>query len=365
MKVLCACPIGLGNYLMTYPSFTLLRSTVPTAELHLLALRHSIAALAQDDPLWKKVHVIDPTRTTGVVARLAFIRSLAAEHFDASLSFFPSNTWQYNLLPFLSGIPKRFAFGYSRKKAASLSFLNTNLLEVDAERHDVDQSLRLVSAFAGVPVSAGGLKFPSLVTEMAAIGARRFLEGIGGPRVYVGVHPGSTTEHGMGSKRWDPVRFGELATRVCNALGAQALIFGGREEEDVKRATASAMQAPYCLVAPTDLPMTAAILGTCTVMLSNDSGLMHLAACLDVPTAALFGPTDERRNGPMGTGHLVVRKPMDGFPLWTAANVGVRAVERGVDPNASLKALSVNDAWERISPWLAQLRERTRRARIA
>jgi hypothetical protein len=46
---------------------------------------------------------------------------------------------------------------------------------------------------------------------------------------------------------------------------------------------------------------------------------------------------------------------MAGFPLWTANNVGVRAVKNGIDPSASLKALSVDEAWEKVEPWLARL----------
>jgi ADP-heptose:LPS heptosyltransferase len=86
---------------------------------------------------------------------------------------------------------------------------------------------------------------------------------------------------------------------------------------------------------------------------------MHMAACMGVPTAALFGPTDERRNGPVGTGHLVIRKPMNGFPLWTAATVGVRTVRSGINPQASLNALSIDDAREKIMPWIVSIKEKT------
>jgi heptosyltransferase-2 len=365
MKILCVCPIGLGNYLLTYPSYIALRTAIMDAELHLLALRHSIADMAHEDPLWKHIHVIDPTRARGVVSQASLIRELSAENFDASLSFFPSNTWQYNFLPFLCRVRKRFAFGYPLKKAVSLSFLNTSLLPIDPEAHDVNQNLRLVSSFSGCDVSAGPPTFPSLATEKATNHARRFLEEVGGRRFYIGVHPGSSNEHGMANKRWHPMRFGELATRICNALDAQALIFGSSDEEELKQGTASGMDAPHRVVAPTDLPMTAALLRRCTVMLSNDSGLMHLAACSGVPTVAIFGPTDERRSAPFGAGNLVIRKPMDGFPLWGAANVGDRTLERGVDPQASLKALSVDDAWEKVSPWLVSLKEERRAAKIA
>jgi heptosyltransferase-2 len=358
MKILCICPIGIGNYLMTYPACRLLRAAVKESGLHLLALRQSIAELAQDDPLWDKIHCIDPTHKTGLRRQASFIRGLLAEGFDASLSFFPSNNWQYNLLPFLCSIRKRFAFSYPLKKGYSFSFLNTHLLAIDPRAHDVIQNLRLVSSFSGCQVPAGPPAFPSLVTEKTADEARRYLEEIGGPRRYIGLHPGSSSEHGMAAKRWDPMRFGELADRICNVLKAQALIFGSPDEEKCKYIAVSIMKAPFRIVAPTDLRTTAALLRRCSLLLCNDSGLMHMAACMGVPTVAVFGPTDERRNGPVGTGHLVIRKPMEGFPLWSAAAVGVRTVRSGVDPQASLKALSVDDAWEKVMPWLAGIKEK-------
>jgi ADP-heptose:LPS heptosyltransferase len=80
---------------------------------------------------------------------------------------------------------------------------------------------------------------------------------------------------------------------------------------------------------------------------------MHIAAGQGVPTVALFGPTDEKRNGPVGANTLVVRKPMEGFPVWTAENVGKRKLKRGINPRASLEALTSEDAWAQVEPWLA------------
>ena len=365
MRVLCICPIGLGNYLLTYPSYRLIREADKDAELHLLALRGAIVGLARHDPMWTKIHFLDPYQKGALGRTSAALRELAAARFDASLSLFPSNNWQYNLLPYMCGVRRRFAFRYPLKQARSLAFLNTDLVDVDPEAHDVDQNLRLAARLMNVRAPVGPYKFPSLVTDKSAADARQFLAQNGGPQVYIGVHPGSSTEQGMGSKRWDPARFGELASRICDALQARALIFGSADEEDIKQATARAMSAPCCVVAPTDLPMTEALLRCCSVMLANDSGIMHLAACAGVPTAAVFGPTDERRCAPVGTGNLVIRKAMEGFPLWGASNVGVRALKTGVDPQAPLKALSVDEAWAQMAPWLAHVKEGMSPARSA
>ena len=280
------------------PACKALSDACPGATLHLLALRHSIADLAQGDPLWAAVHIIDPTRDRSLGRQAAIIKRLSSERFDASLCFFPSNTWQYNLLPFLCGIRKRFAFRYPLKQGVSLSFLNTRFLPVDPQAHDVAQNMRLAGLFAGADLSGSHIAFPRLFGETETAEARRFLGKIGGARRYIGIHPGSSAEHGMEAKRWDPLRFGELARPSMSALNAQALVFGGGEEEPLKMIAASIMKSPCQIIPPQNLRMTAALLRCCELLLCNDSGLMHMAACMGVPTAAVFGPTDERRNGP-------------------------------------------------------------------
>ena len=352
MKILCICPIGIGNYLLIYPACRMLKKILVKAELHLLALRSSIAEIAANDPLWQSIRVFDPTREKGLRQRAAFLWDLGNERFAISLGFFPSNNWQYNLVPFFCGIRERFAFGYPLKKGASLSFLNNHRLPIDPALHDVQQNIRFISSFVGLPLAAEPLLFPTLFTDKEREEVRVMIRGLGGADAFIGIHPGSSSEHGMQAKRWDPMRFGELADRICAVCGTHALIFGGPDEEKIKHLVASIMKAPRHLIPPLNLRMTAALLHECRLFLANDSGLMHIAASMGIPTAALFGPTDERRNGPVGSGHLVLRKAMDGFPLWTAATVGVRSLKSGIDPQASLKALSVEDAWEKVKPWL-------------
>ena len=143
-----------------------------------------------------------------------------------------------------------------------------------------------------------------------------------------------------------------MSDEACRFCSADAYVVGSADEADVKQATAAAMKQRVHVVEPVSIRRTAALLSECTMCICNDSGIMHMAACMGVPTVGIFGPTDERRNGPYGRKTLVIRKPMTGFPLWTAENVGDRGVPHGVDPRASLAALTADDAWEQLRPWL-------------
>lgn len=350
MKLLCICPIGIGNYLLFYPAVEMLKACRPDLELHLLALRNAIREFAGGDSLWSEIHLMDPSKIHGIHEKLAYIKQLASNNFDASLSYFPSNRWEYNFLPFLCRIKERYAFQYHLKRTESLSFLNNRLLPVDGAQHDLHQNIRLSSLFLHRDLHDRKLVFPTLFSQQDKTRAQDLLSG--SLPVRIAIHPGSSIEHGMDAKRWDADRFGFLADRICEKTGAEALIFGGPDELELKNAVASVMKQPHRCIDPVPLKLTSALIAQCRLCLCNDSGLMHCAAVAGIPVAALFGPTDEHRNGPPGKGHLIVRKKMDGYPLWTARNVGVRYIPKGCDPSSSLKALTVDDAWQMVKPWL-------------
>jgi heptosyltransferase-2 len=363
MKILCVCPIGVGNYLLCYPAFALLKKSMPDATLHLLALRRGIAEFAENDALWEDITVFDPTKLgNNAPAAVRIVRRLRSRRFDASLNFFPSNTWQYHLLPWLAGVKLRFAFEYHVVGPLKLSFFANRKTPVDASLHDSEQNLKLVASFTGKKIEESPLVFPSLFTGEDMKWARLHAASLSPAAKRIGIHPGSSADHGMDAKRWPAERFAGLADHACRRLGAEVFIFGGPDEEPLKTRVAAAMKYPAHVVEPVSLHKTAALLSLCTLCICNDSGLMHMAACMGVPTVGIFGPTDEGRNGPVGEKTLVIRKNMEGFPVWTARNVGKRSLPRGVDPQASLEALSVDDAWEQLKPWISMMLDQETRS---
>jgi lipopolysaccharide heptosyltransferase II len=357
MRILCICPIGIGNYLLVYPACSFIKKRRPDVSLHLLALRQGMADLAGRDTLWDAVHVFDPDRPNLTLAqKAAIVKDLRRQRFDACLNLFPSNKWLYNLLPFLCSIPIRVGFTYHYRPLTSLPFLLTRRLPVDPMLHDARQNMALARFFLGESVQGvnGEMVFPKLYTADDEAWAAKCIHTSARQR-HIAIHPGSSADHGMIFKRWPAERFATLADKLCERLSADAYVLGGGEEEDLKREVCASMKQPSTLVVQATLGRTAALLNKCDLCLCNDSGLMHVASCQNVPTIAVFGPTDERRNGPAGKNSLVVRKTMSGFPLWTVANVGNRSVPRGVDPRASLLALGVDEAWVQVEPWLGRM----------
>jgi heptosyltransferase-2 len=123
---------------------------------------------------------------------------------------------------------------------------------------------------------------------------------------WVGMNPGAS----FGSaKRWVPERYAEVGDRLVKDAGASVAILGGADERPVAEAIASAMQAPAQILAGrTTLPELVGVLSRLSLLVTNDSGPMHLAAALGVPLVAVFGPTDWRETAPYGARHRLVRE---------------------------------------------------------
>jgi heptosyltransferase-2 len=130
--------------------------------------------------------------------------------------------------------------------------------------------------------------------------------------ILVGIHPGAT---GSSAKRWLAERYGEVGDRLASRYGVRIALLGGPKEVILADEIRSYMTtSPLFLAGETSLEALIGIIGSLLLLVTNDSGPMHLASALEIPTVAVFGPTDERETGPMGRDARVVRKHVDCSP---------------------------------------------------
>lgn len=316
--------------------------------MYLVALRKGLSAVVQNDPLFEQVLIIEPLEMRSIGHKLQWIRDIRRLGCDTAISFFPSNRLEYNLLLFLSGARKRIAFGYKLKRFVSASFLANCHIEAKDGLHDVEQNLRVVNALGTTPPP--DLVFPKLFNDADTTAALNWLKqrNLTG-KILIGMHPGSSAEHGMVAKRWPEAHFAELAKKLAHSFSASVLIFGGPEENPIKRTVAYLCGKEAHSVEDLSLRQSAALIAQCRFFVSNDSGLMHVAALSGVATAGIFGPTDDTRTAPWGKGHLVLRN-QDCGPCWTIANVGVRK-DCGYKAYRCIKELGVDEVFARILKW--------------
>jgi heptosyltransferase-2 len=299
-KILVRATNWVGDAVMCLPALRALRERCPNAEISILA----------------KPWVADLYRREAFCDRLIPFASIASAAQDLRVFRFDcaillQNAFGAAWTAFLARIPERI--GYARD---GRSLLLTRAIPVPRvgeiplhERFYYLELLRRAGIIEALPESA----FIRLDGADAArkAGAARFRE-MGMGDVVVGVSPGAA----FGSaKRWLPERFAEAADRVARELGGTVAIFGSKDERELCASVAAAIAAPARNFAgETSLAEFIDLAAACRVYLTNDSGAMHIASALGVPTVAVFGATNEVTTGPTGPLARVIREPVECSP---------------------------------------------------
>lgn len=136
--------------------------------------------------------------------------------------------------------------------------------------------------------------------------------GIHPSEIVCGINPGAAFGT---AKRWPQERWIELACRMLGSGIDRILVFGSPSESALGGAIASAVGLRcHSLCAKTDLRQAIALIAACRLLVTNDSGLMHVAAALNVPLVAIFGPTRHDQTAPLGRMVRLIRVPVDCSP---------------------------------------------------
>ena len=185
----------------------------------------------------------------------------------------------------------------------SYLFLNERIPPVDMEMHALDRGLMLLGAI-GIETRDVVYDIPDTIDDHRQVRALLGERGIDGSRPLVAVNPVALWE----TKLWLNDRFAALADRLVGELGVDLVFTGGPGDGPTIAAIRGMMHAPAAdLSGRTTLTMLAALYRQAALLVTTDTGPMHLAAAVDTKVVALFGPTAPWRTGPYGNGHRVVR----------------------------------------------------------
>ena len=300
-KILIRSANWVGDAVMSLPAIASVRLTFPRAKISILA-KPRVAELFHKNPVVDQVFLYEsPGVHQGIRGKWQLARQLKKEGFE--LAFLLQNAFEAALISFLAGIPRRA--GYDRD---GRGLLLTHPVPVDKALKRVHQA----DYYLGLAESLGfhrAQRVPSLkVSEEGQEEAGRMLQSLGlrESRGLVGISPGAT--YGP-AKQWFPERYGALADRIARNLDASVLIFGNEGDKKVASEVRQNARASLIdLTGMTTLGQAIALISRCRLFITNDSGLMHVAAALGIPVVAIFGSTDPERTGPLGEVCRVVRK---------------------------------------------------------
>jgi len=293
----------LGDAVMSLPAIRAVRQVFPHAHI-------AIAARPWVADLYARETSIDRIIPyTG--SRRAFAARLRAERFDGAILL--QNAFDAALIAWLARIPQRI--GYNRD---ARGLLLTRAIPVpepgDIPRHQRFYYLELLRR-AGLierfpPTDAIRLEGIEAARESGA----RHLAALGIAAPVIGISPGAAYGN---AKRWLPERFAEVA-RTFQPLSAAVLVFGSASERPLCEEVAGSLLRSHIearnLAGQTTLREFIDLAAACRLFLTNDSGAMHVASALAVPTVAIFGATDDATTGPTGPLARVVREHAECSP---------------------------------------------------
>ncbi len=312
-NILVRAPNWIGDAVMSEPALCGLRLLFPQAELTLLAKAPVAELFANDPKITHRLVYDEKGEHAGIIGKWSLAGMLRRHRFEMAVLF--QNAFEAAFIAWLAGIPRRY--GYVTDGRAL--FLTDPVAVPDRQNqpHQVEYYWNLLKPLGLV----GPPSRPMLVVspeEERTVDMRLSVAGITPTDLVIGINPGST--YG-GAKRWLPDRFAAVARRLAVQLEqetgkpASMVILGAKGEESLGNSIAAMFDKPAVVLSgATTICELMAIVKRCCLLLTNDTGPMHIAAACGVPVVAVFGPTDWRTTAPYGQDRSVVRESVDCAP---------------------------------------------------
>ncbi len=330
-KILIIRLSSLGDILLTTPLIRALRKRFPQAQIDFV-VKAQFAEVLYNNPYLNQIHTLDPKSNWPSLKKLK--KRLRKENYDVILDL--HKNFRSFFLRNLAG--KAQIFGYRKYilKRLLLIYLGVNLY---TKIKPVYLRYQDAAAPLGIKEEPFGLDFVVTKEVEHRIIERLKNKGWVPDKLTIGVAPGA----GFFTKRWPAERFARLADVLIEKLNAQILILGGVDDEHVSNTMENAMRFDAMNFSGSrSIQETGAAMKQCTMIVSNDSGLMHLAQALNKPVVAIFGSTTRELGFfPQGENARIVEKPIGCRPC---SHIGRDFCPRG--HFRCMKAIPVEEVME-------------------
>jgi len=317
---------AVGDVIHTLPSLAALRKLCPEAHITWV-IEEAASDLLMDHPYLDRV-IVSPRKMWGhdlkkgrigkvLQEGASFIRELRERPYDLVIDF--HGLFKSAVIVLMSGGKRKL--GYDSMQELSGLFYNEKIPE-DMGKHALNRYLDFPRYLAGgveLPdkdrnaLTGREPEFCIVVGEEHRNRVEKLLKinGIDRKERLVAVSPVALWE----TKLWEDEKFARLCDRMMEELRAR-VVLTGNDGEALSRIASRMKGSPVNLGGKTTLRDLAYLFERSSVVITTDSGPMHLAAAVGTPVIALFGPTDPKRTGPYGQGHTVIRKELPCSPCF-------------------------------------------------
>ncbi len=285
MKILLVRLGALGDIVHALPVAAALRERYPDARIDwLVDVRH--AALLDLVPVIDRRVAVD-SRRWGTA--LGGLRAIRRDRYDVALDI--QGLVKSAVFARLSGAARVVGFTRPHLREKPAAWFYSEACDPGAAIHVIDKNLSVLALFG---IAERRRRFPLAVPDSAASGPvveRVRRDGAGG---YALINPGAAWPN----KQWPAARFGEVASALACRHALLPVVLWGPGEQALAAAVVEASGGTAMAAPPTGIGDLLALARGARLMVSGDTGPLHLAAAVGAPVVALFGPTDPARNGP-------------------------------------------------------------------
>ncbi|MFH0736804.1 MAG: glycosyltransferase family 9 protein [bacterium] len=289
-RILILALSGIGDALMFTPSLKVLREEYPNAQIDVLVMFNGVKEIFDRIGLADNIIFFEFLKQGGFKS-LMFIFSLRRK-YDISVNVYPSNRKEYNIIALLIGSKVRGAVKYLRKNFVELGYLNNTTFAENDNLHNVEENIKICELIIGKQIA----EIPPLQLVLNDNDKKFAEEYIKknelDNKFIVGVHAGCSLLKNHINRRWEPEKFVELCKKIIDKNKFTVLLFGGPDEEELnKQIIKEVNSSGMILVKTKSLIETISVMSYCSLFISNDSGLMHIAAALQIKLLPIIGPT--------------------------------------------------------------------------
>lgn len=286
---------SLGDIVHALPVAAALRDAYPLARIDWLVDARNRAILDLVPAIDRRLTVGDPAGA-GI---LQTIRALRAERYDAAIDL--QGLLKSAVLARSSGAARVIGFATPRLRERTARPFYTETVDPGEGIHVVRKNLALL---APLGIRANGVRFPLELPPTAIVGAVRDRLGLSGTEAFALLNPGAAWPN----KRWPPARFGAIASWLRDRQRLKSAVLWGPGDEALAREAAEASAGAAAPAPATSIADLVALARAAALMVSGDTGPLHIAAAVGTPIVGLFGPTDPARNGPWAPGDLTISR---------------------------------------------------------
>jgi heptosyltransferase-1 len=333
-RILIIKPSSLGDVVHALPTLAMLRSRFPSAHIAWLVKEQWSGLLERAEGL-DKIWPIQP----GLKGWLAIIPQLRAERFDIVVDL--QGLLRSGVVGWLTGAARRIGFANARE--GSVWLYSEKVPVALPDMHAVDRYL-LVAARLGAP-SAGqpspAFRLRRLPEDHKAVADVLARHGLSEKTRWIAINPFARWP----TKRWPLESFAGVADRIQQQGWGRIVLFGGGGDKPQAQAMMQRMHtAAVDVTGEMPIKLLPALLESAAVLLTNDSGPMHIAAAVGTPVVALFGPTNPARTGPYGSRHTILQHKIPCSPCYSRRCHNVSHLECLVNISEDTVLAAVRDS---------------------